>query len=679
LNIKRLALLPIIFAPALHAFASTGNGWTVGVIDSGFNKNYTKGRATRSACLSERTSFNTTGGNYSSYKQTIYYFNILSKCLNDNSSDAGSGSKAKTMPRSKQTYTYTGYASRFQEDMYKSYYSNHGTNVLDQVLKSAPSANTFLITIGSFKGEPTGNNTNLNDIRCSGSSYRDEWKNDIPNYRHLVRYYTKTDCKESIKPVQIRDSVNYLASFASGMASVNISLGADNQGYCNSRLYKSNFQRLVDRGVIPVAATGNSSGGNVEFPACLSNVVAVAQTKNGVPTGSSLNGSQVDYFAEVSGTEVTGNRTLRGTSFAAPLVAGAFAAMKSANPNATASQLKRVLHETGTPVSGYTARRINVARAIREIIRVNPEPPTPPPPTTPPPTTPPPTTPEPQPPTPPGQTAVLGFTDNTLYSSLDYPNDPARTVRLAINLNGSTSASTNTNVSIEPLANPNIGISNVRDIKISFNGLFKSRRLPQNVSGVDIWVNGTQRINFNSTQYIPTGNLHFKKHSFILNRNWLRSGDNEILIKPRIWSEIGWRVTDIRMDYNSPIKMRLGQKITKLYGHRVGSKKHLTGLRVEFDSPSKDIEFSATGFDIDSSTEIAVFLNQKRIGYLKRGSSSRYNAGDVFKLRKEDFVISGVNTIEFVQTSSSDRETWGVTNMELSDVQVPNITVLEVS
>ena len=283
-----------------------------------------------------------------------------------------------------------------------------------------------------------------------------------------------------------------------------------------------------------------------------------------------------------------------------------------------------------------------------------------------PPTTPPTTTPTPQPPTPSGETAVLGITDDTLYKG---------NFDITFNLNGATStASAN---SISPLAsNANIGITNVRDVKLSFDGMYWTPHNSQSLAGVDIVVNGVRRITFNSAQRTGS-NVHFKKHSFVLNRNWLRSGDNTVALR---YSELNnpslflyLRTSKIRMDYNSPIKMKLGQKITSLYGHYVGTKKHLTGLRVEFASSTSDMKFSATGFDIDSATEIAVFLNQKRIGYLKRGNNGGYNAGDIFKIKKESLVTTGINTIELVQTSSSDREMWGVMNIELSDI-TPNIS-----
>ena len=187
-------------------------------------------------------------------------------------------------------------------------------------------------------------------------------------------------------------------------------------------------------------------------------------------------------------------------------------------------------------------------------------------------------------------------------------------------------------------------------------------------------MNGVPRITFNSVQH-ETHNLHFKKHSFTLNRNWLRSGNNSIEIKKSRLnrSNMRMRVTKVRMEYNAPLSMKFGQTLTSLYGHRVGSRRHLTGLRVAFSGGQSDVDFSVTGFDIDTNTEIAVFLNNTRVGYLTRSANGRYNTGNNFKFRKDDLISSGINTIEFVQTSSSDSETWGVTNLKL-DGASPDIS-----
>lgn len=251
--------------------------------------------------------------------------------------------------------------------------------------------------------------------------------------------------------------------------------------------------------------------------------------------------------------------------------------------------------------------------------------------------------------TPPGETATLGFIDDTLYDG---------NVTISVNLNGL-------------IPGDSVSVTNVRDVELSFNGKYFYRTDLSKLNGVDIFVNGIKRINFNSIQYFSNpSQLYFKKHSFLLNRNWLQSGDNEVLIQNAgPFSNLGMETTDIRMEYNDPIQIKAEQKLTQLYGHFVGTQEHLTGLRVEFDSVDSDMVFSVTGFDIDSATEIAVFLNQQLIGYLKQGGNNAFNAGDDFEFTPEDFVTSGINTIEFVQTSSSSNEPWGVTNLELAVVK----------
>jgi len=259
-----------------------------------------------------------------------------------------------------------------------------------------------------------------------------------------------------------------------------------------------------------------------------------------------------------------------------------------------------------------------------------------------------------QPTTPLGQTAVLGFSDDMLYRG---------SVNLTFNLNGDATSS-----------NANIEVTNVRDVRLNFNGKFYTSLNPNSLQGVDIFVNGIKRFNLNSIQYVISSvdgfNLPFRRYAFMLNRNWLINGDNTILMKrSKPTDAFHISITKIRMEYNDPIQIKEGQTITKLYGHRIGTKRHLTGLRVEFASPSSDINFSVTGYDIDSATEVAVFLNQQRIGYLKQGNSNAFNQGDTFNLRQQDFVSSGINTIEFIQASSSSSERWGVTNLELGNQQ----------
>ena len=263
-----------------------------------------------------------------------------------------------------------------------------------------------------------------------------------------------------------------------------------------------------------------------------------------------------------------------------------------------------MLTETGTRIGTFAGKRINYQAAEREIRKITGTP-TNPPVTTPPTTTPPTTTPPDD--TEGGDTGDLGGIDNELYKG---------NVDIVINFNSNTPTISATNLS--PLAsfNSNIKVTNVRDLELSFDGQYyasnNSIPNPAAIAGFDIEVNGIRRITFNSLQ--PYGsNYHYKKHSFMLNRNWLQSGENTIRIKksslnPSSARGIIMLTSMLRMDYNDPVPMTLGQKITSVYGHKVGSKKHLTGLRVEFPSPTQDVKFNATGYDFDWGTEIAVFF-----------------------------------------------------------------------
>ncbi len=657
-----LSLGVLIFTPSIHAF--DGSGWTVAVVDSGFNKSYSQGTITRSTCISRKTDFFTDDRSVAG--QTIsksYLFKHLSKCDNDTGVAIGQGNAgAKTLPRYKQNYYFYRNAGRVERKNFTSYYSNHGTNVLHQALKSAPRANIFPITVGSFSiDEKDPNYTYIHTKNCTQELVSREYPISGRDYR--ITNYASYGCSERIDWAHLITAARHLKDSSGNVVAVNFSLGFRNSAQlCKEQTNNNDFKALLNKGIIPVAASGNTPNLPIHYPACLSSVTAVAQVRNGIPVYSSVTGGKIDYFAEVTGNKPTDNQFLRGTSYAAPLVSGAFAAMKSANPKATLTQLKEVLHNTGTPVAGYTARVINVARAVQAIKNVPTEPTNPPTPPNPP------TTPDPtQPTTPPGQRATLGIASDTYY---------AGHVKFAFDLNGDSYSASS--LPEKSLAKAGARVTDLRDIKLTFDAQLCTGKDPSTLQGVDIFVNGVRRHYFHGLRYTPGAidcyNLGYRGLSFMLNRNWLKNGENIIEMHRRNYRDpFTLGATNIRMDYNPPETLRIDQKDPRLYGHRVGTRKHLTGLRVEFASTKDDLEFSATGFDIDSSTEIALFLNYKFIGYLTRGSSSRYNAGDVFRLEKEDFVSSGINTIEFVQTSSSDRENWGVVNMELTGVKPPAI------
>ncbi|MGB3112348.1 MAG: S8 family serine peptidase, partial [Candidatus Omnitrophota bacterium] len=118
---------------------------------------------------------------------------------------------------------------------------------------------------------------------------------------------------------------------------VNISLG----GSSPVRGEREIIRRLVDKGVIIVAAAGNKPSRGVSYPAAYEGVVAVAASEEGKPASYTSYGEEIDIVAD--GNEewtervtlpdgagyVTRTRkvTLRGTSFSAPRVTSAIVKM----------------------------------------------------------------------------------------------------------------------------------------------------------------------------------------------------------------------------------------------------------------------------------------------------------------------------------------------------------------
>jgi subtilisin len=129
-------------------------------------------------------------------------------------------------------------------------------------------------------------------------------------------------------------------------------------------------------GIPTVTASGNDGEPDaISFPACVTGAVSV---------GSVDKTDEVSYFSNISPllsllapggsilSSVPGGdfAVFDGTSMAAPHVAGAWAILKQATPNATVDQLLSKLQQTGVPITdtrygtGLTKPRINVAGAM---------------------------------------------------------------------------------------------------------------------------------------------------------------------------------------------------------------------------------------------------------------------------------------------------------------------------
>ncbi|MFG6416829.1 S8 family serine peptidase [Roseateles sp. DC23W] len=171
---------------------------------------------------------------------------------------------------------------------------------------------------------------------------------------------------------------------------INLSLGGS--GSCNAA-YQDAVNQLVAAGVTVVAAAGNEEGLAVGLPANCSGVIAVAGVRHvgtkvgfssigpevaiAAPGGNCVNASGACLYPILTATN-SGTTTAStsgytysnssnysvGTSFAAPMVAGAAALMLSANPSLQPAQIKSMLQSAARrfPASATNAS-VPVCRA----------------------------------------------------------------------------------------------------------------------------------------------------------------------------------------------------------------------------------------------------------------------------------------------------------------------------
>jgi subtilisin family serine protease len=179
--------------------------------------------------------------------------------------------------------------------------------------------------------------------------------------------------------------LDYVAtlSLSTPIAAANLSIGggpfASTTSECAETAYDAVAVTLRAHNIAPIVAAGNS-GDNASYydkiasPACASGAIAVAATnvKGTALASYSNNGPLTDLLAPGGDWDGTNDDSMlvlpksgattyvleQGTSFAAPMVAGAYAVLREAHPSATVDQLTALLQNTGTSVndarSGYT-------------------------------------------------------------------------------------------------------------------------------------------------------------------------------------------------------------------------------------------------------------------------------------------------------------------------------------
>ena len=144
-----------------------------------------------------------------------------------------------------------------------------------------------------------------------------------------------------------------------------------------SKTFNENIKYAYQKGVTIIAATGNSRTTTVLYPAGCDYVIGAGGLNNGSLTeiwdngyeGSNYNGSKVyvDVFAPSDGIYAPGFDTsknqstywpnAKGTSFAAPIIAGAAALYFEKYPDKTNEDFEKALKDTCVNISSYNQNK----------------------------------------------------------------------------------------------------------------------------------------------------------------------------------------------------------------------------------------------------------------------------------------------------------------------------------
>ena len=155
---------------------------------------------------------------------------------------------------------------------------------------------------------------------------------------------------------------------------VTMSLGVEGP----STVLEDAIDYASSRGVVTVAASGNSGASYVSYPAAYPSVIAVGAVDSSDRRASFSNfGNNLDIMApgvQIYSTQGGGSyQYLSGTSTAAPFVAGVSALMLSVNPALTPVEIGRVINSTATDISrtGYDTATgwgiVNAFMAVEQI------------------------------------------------------------------------------------------------------------------------------------------------------------------------------------------------------------------------------------------------------------------------------------------------------------------------
>ncbi len=107
---------------------------------------------------------------------------------------------------------------------------------------------------------------------------------------------------------------------------------------------------------------------------------------------------------------------------------------------------------------------------------------------------------------------------------------------------------------------------------------------------------------------------------------------------------------------------------TGRYGYQYGSSSYRDEVVFFISDCSGTAKLSVSGFDVDRSDEVQVFINGSSAGYLSKGrGNNRLNSGNVF-----NFLSASSVTDEIIFRQQRSGEKWGVTNLLVSGCEAAN-------
>ena len=618
--------LSLLSPESLYA-QEDGAGQRIVVMDSGLATGDSfAGRVLAQWCWSRPSKLSSVSAN----PESVHY-DIFSMCRNGNASDFSSANAAE-IPIS----TFHNIAPYYTNHLFG---TNHGSLVLGEAATTARNASFIVINNTFYDSSRSALNINGVPSTC-GIHGPNQTPMNIPGLQQpsgSIGCYSPSDAERQAEVIS-----KILTT--SNIAAINYSAFA----IASCTLNDSIFRTLKDRNIAFVAAAGNEGpNGPIRYPACNSNVISVGAVTTdlaGVHPVTSLNGPKLDFLAD----GIAPNVLNTATSFAAPIVAGAFAIVQSAESRVrTIDEIKFALNFTSPQCVPTPKGCVNVvtresALEAAECLRFG----------------------SCRPNLPPGgDDGGVGVVDNGNYGPIFGDNESTSyEVNIdfsALSGTGVVAALTDDAIVAQTVSQDSETINlppTNRDVVVSFTGTMGTGLA---TNGIEMFVNGDR---LESTGIYASE----RDFTYVINRHYFDEGENIVSLRPILDSPSRlWGLSNISVELNPIVELTIGETDTARYGYSETPERP-TGLRMSFPLTlvTTDMMLSVTGWDIDTENEIEVFLNGISQGFLTVGEfNSTYSEPDSFLLEQTDLGL-GNNLIEFVSRtpfgSGSSLERWAL-------------------